>query len=156
MDDLGREAMTAVAERSHADILADPPLAPDPVSVTMLSGDIPGASSRLVLLPRHRPAEKPRQSLTIREVGGALRDATKVKVLGITHPISWNPAACLLVNGELVAFAEEERFIRFKHAPHIHPARAIDFCLQKAALRPVDIESRPLDSNGLDPGTWTP
>ena len=29
--------MTAVAERSHADILSDPPLAPDRVSVTMRS-----------------------------------------------------------------------------------------------------------------------
>ena len=30
LDDLGREAMAAVAERSHADTLSDPPLAPDP------------------------------------------------------------------------------------------------------------------------------
>ena len=35
LDDLGRKAMTAVAERSHADILSDTPLAPDRVSVTM-------------------------------------------------------------------------------------------------------------------------
>ena len=35
LDDLGREAVAAVAERSHADILSDTPLAPDPVSVTM-------------------------------------------------------------------------------------------------------------------------
>jgi hypothetical protein len=34
LDDLGRGAMAAVAERSHADILSDTPLAPDPVSVT--------------------------------------------------------------------------------------------------------------------------
>jgi len=34
LDDLGREAMAAVAERSHAEILPDTPLAPDPVSVT--------------------------------------------------------------------------------------------------------------------------
>ena len=35
LNDLGREAMAAVAERSHADILPDTPLAPDPVSVKM-------------------------------------------------------------------------------------------------------------------------
>jgi hypothetical protein len=35
LDDLGREAVAAVAERSHAGILSDTPLAPDPVSVTM-------------------------------------------------------------------------------------------------------------------------
>ena len=37
LDDLGREAMAAVAERAHADILSDTPLASDPVSVTMPS-----------------------------------------------------------------------------------------------------------------------
>jgi hypothetical protein len=35
LDDLGREAMAAVAERSHAGILSDTPLAPDSVSVAM-------------------------------------------------------------------------------------------------------------------------
>ncbi len=40
LDDLGRKAMGAVAERSHADILSDTPLAPDPVSVTMPNGSI--------------------------------------------------------------------------------------------------------------------
>src|SRR5260370_4098760 len=35
LDDLGREAMAAVADRNHAHILPDMPLAPDPVSVTM-------------------------------------------------------------------------------------------------------------------------
>jgi hypothetical protein len=33
-----QEAMAAVAERSHSDILPDPPLAPDPVFVTMPGG----------------------------------------------------------------------------------------------------------------------
>jgi len=35
LDDLGRGAMAAVAELSHADILPDALLAPDPVCVTM-------------------------------------------------------------------------------------------------------------------------
>jgi hypothetical protein len=35
LNDLGREAMAAVAERAHADILSDTPLASDPVSMTM-------------------------------------------------------------------------------------------------------------------------
>jgi hypothetical protein len=35
LDDFGREAMAAVAERSHAVMLSDPPLAPDSVSMTM-------------------------------------------------------------------------------------------------------------------------
>ena len=39
LDDLGREAMAAVAERSQATILPDTPIAPDP-SVTMARGDL--------------------------------------------------------------------------------------------------------------------
>ncbi|MFH0876641.1 MAG: carbamoyltransferase [Candidatus Omnitrophota bacterium] len=48
-------------------------------------------------------------------------------------------AACLLVNGELIAAAEEERFTRRKHDPSF-PKEAIRFCLQTAALRPSDID----------------
>lgn len=62
-----------------------------------------------------------------------------VHILGVTHPISWNPAACLISDGQLVAFAEEERFTRLKHAPHAYPARAIAYCLEKAGLEPDDI-----------------
>jgi hypothetical protein len=35
LNDLGREAMAVVTERSHAEILPDTPMASDPVSVTM-------------------------------------------------------------------------------------------------------------------------
>lgn len=63
-----------------------------------------------------------------------------MNILGLSHPISWNPAACILVDGELIAFAEEERFVRLKHAPHIYPARAIAFCLEKAGLKVGDID----------------
>lgn len=38
-------------------------------------------------------------------------------ILGLTHPISWNNAACILVDGKLVAMVEEERLNRIKHAP---------------------------------------
>jgi hypothetical protein len=52
LDDLGRETMTAVAERSHADILADAPLAPGPVSVNSATF---GAVALLLPLRRGRP-----------------------------------------------------------------------------------------------------
>jgi hypothetical protein len=47
-----REAMTAVAERGHADILADKPLAPDPVSVTMPAVLLTPRSTRRALPAR--------------------------------------------------------------------------------------------------------
>lgn len=56
-------------------------------------------------------------------------------VLGVTHPISLNNAACILVDGRLVAFAEEERFTRQKHAPRSFPENAIEACLRMANVR---------------------
>lgn len=63
-----------------------------------------------------------------------------MNILGITHPISWNPAACLLIDGELVAFAEEERFVRLKHAPHVAPHNAIALCLRRAGIDASQID----------------
>lgn len=62
-----------------------------------------------------------------------------MNILGITHQASYNPAACILVDGKLIAFAEEERFVRVKHALRYIPEKAIDFCLREARLKPEDI-----------------
>ncbi len=48
-------------------------------------------------------------------------------------------AAALIVDGRLVAAAEEERFRRIKHYADF-PSRAIDFCLSTAGLSPADID----------------
>jgi carbamoyltransferase len=61
-------------------------------------------------------------------------------VLGVTHPISWNPAAALLVDGRLVAMAEEERFNRFKHSPRLPPLQAVRWCLSQAGIRMRDVD----------------
>lgn len=45
-----------------------------------------------------------------------------------------NPSAALLVNGKLVAWAEEERFNRIKTSPDNFPFQAAKFCLEKAGL----------------------
>jgi carbamoyltransferase len=47
-------------------------------------------------------------------------------------------AACLVVDGEIVAAAQEERFTRKKH-DHGFPAHAIRYCLQEADLRAADL-----------------
>jgi carbamoyltransferase len=67
-------------------------------------------------------------------------------VLGI-NSVYHESAAALLVDGELVAAVEEERFNRIKHAkeadwdnPHQLPERAIRFCLKHAGLTPRDID----------------
>ena len=48
-------------------------------------------------------------------------------------------AACLLVDGELAAAAQEERFTRKKHDSGF-PAKAAQYCLNAANLRPADID----------------
>jgi carbamoyltransferase len=62
-------------------------------------------------------------------------------VLGITGPISWNSSASLVKDGKLIAVAEEERFIRVKHAPRIFPANAIQYCLNQAGITIKDVDS---------------
>jgi len=60
-----------------------------------------------------------------------------MNILGITHPISWNNAACILVDGKLIAMVEEERLNRIKHSPRMVAKLAIDYCLNTAGL-PLD------------------
>ena len=61
-------------------------------------------------------------------------------VLGIGPPYHHDASAALLVDGKLVAAVEEERFTRFKHATDQLPLRSVQYCLQRANLRPEDIE----------------
>ena len=60
-------------------------------------------------------------------------------VLGIYY-FGHDPAACLLKDGKLVAFVEEERFTRKKHAYKTFPLNTIRFCLNEAKLRMEDID----------------
>ncbi|MGB7326814.1 MAG: carbamoyltransferase [Rubripirellula sp.] len=48
-------------------------------------------------------------------------------------------AAALVIDGEIVAAAQEERFTR-KKADHEFPHHAIDYCLQTAGLSPKDLD----------------
>ena len=63
-----------------------------------------------------------------------------LKVLGLSGALSHDPSAALYVDGELVAAAEEERFIRDKHAKNKMPVEATRFCLQQAKLQAADID----------------
>ncbi len=48
-------------------------------------------------------------------------------------------AACLIIDGDIISAAQEERFTRKKH-DHSFPANAIHYCLQEAACLPSDID----------------
>jgi len=48
-------------------------------------------------------------------------------------------AAALVVDGEIIAAAQEERFTRLKH-DHAFPSHAIAYCLAEGGLRPEDLD----------------
>ena len=89
-----------------------------------------------------------------------------MRVLGI-NAIFHDPAAALIVDGRIVAAAEEERFSRRKHGKRPVPFSAWElpelsaaWCLEQAGLRPEDLDAvaysydpadcRPADELGLD------
>lgn len=70
-----------------------------------------------------------------------------MKVLGI-NAIYHDPAAALLVDGETVAAAEEERFSRRKHGKRPVPfsawelpEQAASWCLEMAGIEPADLDA---------------
>jgi len=58
----------------------------------------------------------------------------------LSGALTHDPSAALYVDGKLVAAAEEERFIREKHAKNKMPLEAARFCLQYAGIRPGDVD----------------
>jgi len=60
-----------------------------------------------------------------------------VNIIGY-HP-GRDPSACLLRDGVVTAFVEEERLIRYKHAANVFPIRSIDACLRQGGLTLDDV-----------------
>ena len=78
-------------------------------------------------------------------------------ILGLSGAVSHDPSAALYMDGELVAAAEEERFIRDKHAKGKFPYEATRFCLEYAGIKPgeVDVVAFPYARIGLgSPARW--
>ncbi len=61
-------------------------------------------------------------------------------ILGLSGAVGHDPSAALYVDGKLVAAAEEERFVRDKHAKNRMPYEAARFCLEFAGLKPADVD----------------
>lgn len=61
-------------------------------------------------------------------------------VLGLSGALNHDPSAALYIDGELVAAAEEERFVRDKHAKNRLPYESAKFCLQQAGIKPEDVD----------------
>jgi carbamoyltransferase len=52
-----------------------------------------------------------------------------------------DPAVAIVRGGEIVAYAEEERFIRQKHAWGVYPHKSLDFCLNTAGISLSDVDA---------------
>ena len=61
-------------------------------------------------------------------------------ILGIASPFVHDPSAAILIDGELVAACDEERFIREKHARDKLPVNAIEYCVKQAGIKKRDID----------------
>jgi carbamoyltransferase len=60
------------------------------------------------------------------------------RILGISA-FYHDSAAALVVDGDIVAAAQEERFTRIKH-DHNFPSRAVDYCLAEAGIEGEDLD----------------
>ncbi len=68
------------------------------------------------------------------------------------HPICDNVVASIIVDGRLVAAAEEEWFIRVKHAPHAIALSAIEYVLKEAGVKLSEVDLIASTWRGPSPG----
>lgn len=61
-----------------------------------------------------------------------------MKILGLSAYYH-DSAACLIIDGEIVAAAQEERFTRKKHDDDF-PVHAINYCLSEAGINAADLD----------------
>ncbi|MEZ0232015.1 MAG: carbamoyltransferase [Methylophilaceae bacterium] len=66
-------------------------------------------------------------------------------ILGLSGALGHDSSAAILVDGKIIAAAEEERFTRDKHAKNTFPYEAAKYCLKEAGITPdqVDIVAFP-------------
>src|SRR3990172_7218987 len=70
------------------------------------------------------------------------KKSKKIVILGLN---GWSErghdaSACLVIDGRIIAFAEEERFIRKRYSYDSLPVLSIAYCLQEARISVEDID----------------
>src|SRR5512145_934326 len=75
-----------------------------------------------------------------RSSGQAIRGGETVRILGLL-PFGYNPSACLLVDGVLASFAEEDRLIGIKGAVGHFPEKAVRFCLERSGAELAEVDA---------------
>ena len=81
-------------------------------------------------------------------IHGGINTANNFRV---ATPVNWlhDAAAVLCRDGEIVAAAEEERFLRIKHATHF-PVNATRFCLDSQGITLEQVQKIVLTSEHMD------
>ena len=78
-------------------------------------------------------------------------------VLGLSGAVNHDASAALYIDGKLIAAAEEERFLRDKHAKGRMAYHATQFCIQEAGITPKDIDIVAFPYSEIDltsPARW--
>jgi len=78
-------------------------------------------------------------------------------ILGLSGALGHDASAAILVDGHVLAAAEEERFVRVKHARNRMPIEAARYCLRAAGVSPrqVDVVAFPYAPISLfGPARW--
>lgn len=63
-----------------------------------------------------------------------------LKILRLSGALGYEPSVAVYIYGTLVVAAEEERFVRAKHARNRMPSASAKFCLQQAGFSPADVD----------------
>lgn len=61
-------------------------------------------------------------------------------ILGLSGALGHDSSAAIVIDGKIIAAAEEERFIRDKHAKNIMPLEAAKYCLKEAGISPDQVD----------------
>src|SRR5687768_5394458 len=61
-------------------------------------------------------------------------------ILGLAGGLGHDASAALVIDGHLVSLAEEERFIRLRHARDCLPVEAVSSCLAAAGITMADVD----------------
>jgi carbamoyltransferase len=69
-----------------------------------------------------------------------------MNIVGYHH--GRDPSACLLQDGRITAFVEEERLIRYKHATNVFPIRSIETVLHQGGLTLADVDAFAMGYDG--------
>ncbi len=113
-------------------------------ALVICSDDVKMFLNKFIFLKNNFRIETIKEALSYNDTKNINFVTRKLKynniILGIGPSMFHDPAAALLIDGKIVAAAEEERFIRKKHASNQLCLESIAYCLKQAGIKANDID----------------